>query len=61
MKGCVLLSQLLKTQFYIALPDCTLVLSFCIFTLHLIAWMVIEFYDFIWAYINIEMIIYRDI
>lgn len=32
MKGCVLLSQLLKTQFYIALPDCTLVLSFCIFT-----------------------------
>lgn len=28
MKGCVLLSQLLKTQFYIGLPDCTLVLSF---------------------------------
>lgn len=61
MKGCVLLSQLLKTQFYIGLPDCTLVLSFCIFTLYPIAWMVIEFYDFIWAYINIEMIIYRDI
>lgn len=58
MKGCALLSQLLKTQFYIGLPDCTLVLSFCIYQ---IAWMVIEFYDFIWAYINTEMIIYRDI